>query len=509
MAIDKQLWEEKLALLSSWFYLGLLVYLLRHWSYDDPYITFRYTYNLVYRKEFAYNIGERILSTTSPFFAVLLAMPALFVDNIPLIASLVGCFALAASGFLFWRIGKIWGYSLLSWVGLILFPVFPLPISTLSSETPLYICAALLSFFLYEKGKYSLAFLATAFMVFFRPDGVILPIILFCHYCISQKKIPLFPIGIFLIINLIWWGFLWTYFGSPIPVTLFAKQQQGEMAISQKFFWGFFNVLKGYQKNPLYWLEAIFALSGVFSAVRKRHRSLILVGYTFLYFLAYSVLGVSRYFWYYAPLVPGFILMMGLGFQWFWDVSNRLTPGANRSVQIALLLIVGVMSVNQLIGVVRLSLNPDKRIRIYRDIGRWITQHTAPSAKIGALEIGVIGYYADRYMVDFAGLLQPEVAKIMSKTSTYEDTALFAISNYKPNYVVLHEGGFPKLEVTLENSCQKVKRFNGKNYGVTYNLSIYSCYYSAGGKEGERKSPMEVGALGELLIPGVGGIGFP
>ena len=509
MVFFKYIWDDKLAYLFSFFFLGFLIFFLRHWSYDDPYITYRYTYNLIYRKEFAYNVGERILSTTSPFFAVLLSVPALFIKNIPLIASLMGCFALAASGFILWNIGKIWQYSLLSWVGLILLPVFPLTVSTLSSETPLYICAGLLSFFFYEKGKYSLAFLASAIMVFFRPDGVILPTILFCHYFISQKKIPLLPVGIFLIINLIWWGFLWLYFGSPIPVTLFAKQQQGEMAISQKFFWGIFTILKGYQKNPLYWLEAVFALLGVIYAVTKQHRGLILVGYTLLYFLAYSLLGVSRYFWYYAPLVPGFILMIGFGFQWIWDLSNRLSPGAKRSLQVVLLLIVVMMAVNQMSGVVRLSLNPDKRIGIYRDIGRWINQHTNPFDKIGALEIGVIGYYADRYMVDFAGLLQPPVAKRMSRTSTYEDIALFAISNYKPNFIILHEGAFPKLEAKLQVNCQKVKRFIARNYGVTYNMRIYSCHYSAGGKEDERKSPMEVGALGKLFYIGAGGIGFP
>ncbi|NJM08474.1 hypothetical protein HC891_23265 [Candidatus Gracilibacteria bacterium] len=43
-------------------------------GYDDPYITFRYAQNLAEGAGYVYNVGERVQSTTTPLFTVLLAL---------------------------------------------------------------------------------------------------------------------------------------------------------------------------------------------------------------------------------------------------------------------------------------------------------------------------------------------------------------------------------------------------------------------------------------------------
>jgi hypothetical protein len=58
------------------------------------------------------------------------------------------------------------------------------------------------------------------------------------------------------------------------------------------------------------------------------------------------------------------------------------------------------------------------------------------------LEVGIIGYYARRPIIGFAGLIQPEVAKQMAPESTYDDTTLWAIENYHPDYLVIPAGWF-------------------------------------------------------------------
>ena len=42
---------------------------------------------------------------------------------------------------------------------------------------------------------------------------------------------------------------------------------------------------------------------------------------------------------------------------------------------------------------------------IYRAAGEWLQENTSPEDKVGAMEVGIIGYYARRPMVDFAGLI--------------------------------------------------------------------------------------------------------
>lgn len=98
------------------------------------------------------------------------------------------------------------------------------------------------------------------------------------------------------------------------------------------------------------------------------------------------------------------------------------------------------------------------------------------SAEVGTLEVGIIGYYAQRPMIDFAGLIQPEVAAQLTHNATYEDAALWAVSRYAPQYLVLHDGVFPRLEQGYTaDRCQPVKHFIGKDYGYSLDMTIYTC----------------------------------
>ena len=53
---------------------GILSILFSLWAYDDPFITYRYANNLSRGLGLVYNPGERLFSTTTPLFALLLAI---------------------------------------------------------------------------------------------------------------------------------------------------------------------------------------------------------------------------------------------------------------------------------------------------------------------------------------------------------------------------------------------------------------------------------------------------
>jgi hypothetical protein len=80
------------------------------------------------------------------------------------------------------------------------------------------------------------------------------------------------------------------------------------------------------------------------------------------------------------------------------------------------------------------------------DGGEWMRDHTPPHASVGTLEVGLIGYYSQRRMIDFAGLIQPQVSNQLTAQTTYEDAALWAVEPYRPGYLVLHNNLFPRLE---------------------------------------------------------------
>jgi hypothetical protein len=491
----------------------------RRWAYDDPFITYRYAYNLSHGLGFVYNPGERVLSTTTPLFTLLLAGFAPLWSNLPQLANLVGAFSLALGGLFIWMLARSWEAPWIGWSGLLLYPTFPLIISTLGSETPLYLALCLGAFAFYAAKRYRLTAVFAALAILTRPDGALVPALIGLDYLLrhtgafiptrirrigqtifhrrvdnvinspSDNGFPWQAILIFVCLTAAWFIFAWVYFGSPWPATLATKQHQGAMAISQRFAPGFWTVIQGYISNWFYWLEAGLALCGIIFIAWRARRWLLLLLWTGLYFLAYTILGVSRYYWYYAPLVPGFIVLIGAG---IWAVSrlgstsrhpassdpqSQPSPGERHSIFLAGALLI-VFAVLQIGDLWRLQDKLDQRAAIYHAVGIWLQKNTPPVARIGSLEVGIIGYYARRPMIDFAGLIQPDVAAQLTADTTYDDAALWAIDHYRPDYLVLNKGQFPALQAGyLAQNCEVIKRFPGQGYGYPGSLLIYSCPY--------------------------------
>ncbi len=471
------------------------VYLLssyNSWAYDDPFITYRYAENLRNGLGFVYNSGEKILSTTTPLFTLILALFSYLWSDLPQLANVLGVFGLVFGGIFLWDFSHTMKYPVVGWAGLLLYPTFPLLVATLGSETPLYLAICLGIFTFYARSRYPLAGLFGALAILMRPDGLLVVVILGIDYILRVRHAVSWKVIVLLIVPaLLWFLFAWFYFGDPLPITLATKQQQGNMAISQKFSPGIFTIAQYFFIRWHYWIEAIVAIIGLVYVGWKARQWLVFLIWPVLYFIAYSLLGVSRYFWYYAPLVPGFVVLVGLGVvaicRWVKIVYERqsgilidnvqgVDVGVRLNLRFAgfLILFFLVFQVNDLSDARMFS---DTRFGIYRAAGEWLQENTSPEDKVGAMEVGIIGYYARRPMVDFAGLIQPEVAEILTQNTTYEDAAIWAAGKYRPRYIVLASGMYPYLEgEIISNHCNLNARLSGKQYGYSNDMDIYSCY---------------------------------
>lgn len=483
----------------------LLAFLFKSRSYDDPYITYRYADNIRRGVGFVYNRGEHVQSTTTPLFTLLLAGFSSVWGDLPHLANLIGAISLAASGLLLWKLAVTWDAPWAGFAGLVLYPLFPLGITTIGSETPLYIAFCLGAFVAYTRRRTTLAAVCAALAALTRPDGLLVGVILAIDFTFRLihpqdeartapynrrvASIPWKAIGLFLIILLPWFLFAWIYFGSPLPATLAAKQQQGAMAVSQRFAGGFLTVL-GWYKTWRYELEAALAVLGLVFVIGRARKWLLFLAWPVLYFVAFSILGVSRYFWYYAPLVPGFILLGGVGIQAIARISinhvlprgrlvsvfqklyDRLQINFGRSLSLAIFLLLVIAQARDLTHLQ----SPDPRVAIYRAAGEWLAAYTPTNAVVGALEVGILGYYARRPMVDFAGLIQPEVAAKLTGGSNYEYAAIWTVEFFHPRYLVLFPGDFPQLEAGyVAQFCRLDKSFSGQTFGFSKDLSIYEC----------------------------------
>jgi hypothetical protein len=448
----------------------------RQWGYDDPFITYRYADNLRAGLGFVYNPGERVLSTTTPLFALVLALVGAVWDDLPTLANLIGALSLSAGGLVLWDLGKSWRTPAVGWAGLLLYPTFPLLVSTLGSETPLYLALCLGAIAAYARKRYGWVAVLAAGAVLARPDGILVPALLVIHFLLRRRgDLPWRGILTFLAITGLWFAFAWAYFGSPLPATLLAKQHQGLMTISQRFAPGLIRVLQGYATAWPWGVEAVLIVLGLFGLVRWARPWLLLLAWSMAYFAAYSLLGVTSYFWYYAPLVPGAIVVCGLGLHTLARLLSRMSWSQVLAFAPAVLVV--LLALAQAGALDQMRQAPDRRVAIYQDVGRWLSGNTPPGSTVGSLEVGIIGFYARRPMVDFAGLIQPEVARQLQKQTTYDDAALWATRHYLPNYLVVRDGSLPKLEEeAASGGCRPVQRFAGSAYGFGGDMSVYACY---------------------------------
>jgi hypothetical protein len=449
--------------------------------YDDPFITYRYAANLANGLGFIYNAGEHVQSTTTPLFTLLLASLTWLGGEqtpLPFVAHVIGALSLGLGGLIIWRLGHVWKTPWAGWTGLLLYPIFPLVVITLGSETPLYISLCLGTILLYTKQRYYGAAILAALAILTRPDGILIALVLAGHYLLLVRKaIPWKAVLVFLLITGAWALFAWLYFGSVLPVTLVAKQQQMNIANTERFSAGFLTVLQWFDQWP-YWLALAVAILGTIAIFWKGRPWLILLLWTIIYFLGYSLLGVSRYFWYYAPLVPGFLALMGLGVEALQDTLKKawtfLRMKQSKGIYLVPLSLIIFFILAQFVSLWNLNQLPDPRSELYQKAGDWLAKNTPTTINVGTLETGIIGYYSQRPMIDFTGLLYPDVAANIQAGSSYEDSARYVIDHYHPDVLVMQRGLYPTLEEEyVSKYCRSMITFQDQAFA--YPIVIYNC----------------------------------
>jgi hypothetical protein len=77
---------------------------------------------------------------------------------------------------------------------------------------------------------------------------------------------------------------------------------------------------------------------------------------------------------------------------------------------------------------------------------RWIKGNTANDTLVAAHDIGALGYFSDREIVDLAGLVSPEVIPYIRDQEKLTDYLL----QVKPDYLVTFPSWYPDITEELE-----------------------------------------------------------
>ena len=408
--------------------------------FDDAYITYRYARNLAGGRGFVYNPGQAVLGTTAPLYGLLLSLLNLTGVDIPQASHLLSVISWAVSALLLDRIGRAIRNEALGLLAAALVATCPLFLQVLGMETNLTIAVALGAVYLYLVNRTHLAFLLAALATWMRPDYALLTVILGAAYVWEHRALPWREGVIFVATLLPWLLFAQVFYGSVLPNSLYAKAGQGLKPLLGGTEFGTFGpglmrlASDLYAVNKLYLLVVLFGFAGLVEALRSRPRWLIVVAWGVLYGISYILLAVIPFHWYYPPIWPSVALLTASGIIASARFLTHLKPHLHiTSGGWAFLLSILVL-IPQLDALWHSHMpNPTPYYRGYVAVAEWLRMNTPPEASVAMTEIGIIGYYSDRPVVDTMGIVSPAM---VGKLHTWNQTVLYALTRYWPDYAV-------------------------------------------------------------------------
>jgi len=447
-------------------------------TYDDALITYRYAYNVASGVGFVYNPGEWFLSTTAPLYGLLLGCIGFLVgpNSIPLISAVISGLSLALTGAALYRYGQLHRQALCGLLAGLFFVANPLLLATFGGEMLFQVALIAWALVLYRLDRTLSSALLLALATLTRPDGLLAAVVIGVHFLVTRRRIPWREAACTVIILLPFVLLAWAVYGSPLPATLGAKLAQRDSGLWHTFGKGMFEWLRAFTvqgSSPVFPLlpaapnairYILFVALGLPALVLFRFW-LLPLAWVLLYLLAYQALNVPFYHWYIVPAVFGLMICAASGVAGVvaaatyacgrfltghpipddrsakvvkaseHDLLSHL-PAAKLNAALGafalLLLLPGIVA--QLGDVQRLALQPDPAEEQYQRTGQWLAANTPLGSSVGYFEIGYLGYYAQRPIVDPLGLLDPLIVPHVARRDF-----TWAYERYRPTYIVQNQ----------------------------------------------------------------------
>jgi hypothetical protein len=411
---------------------------LAGWAPDDFFITYRYAHNFARGDGFVFNPGERVFGSTDPGLGLLLgALNALTGLPVPLLGSAVFALSLVGIAAVLLIEGRRRGHLIEPLLGGSLLVSCAYFWANQGAAMPLAALLLVSAALLAARFPAAAGLLAGA-AAWVRPDAGLGVALLTLILLWAGKRVPwrfVLTAGVVVAAGI---GLAWIYYGSPLPNTFGAKT---DMAAATPGSWS----------GLRFWLRAaapihrhfgaewpavlIAAAAGCWPLAARGGRSgrlLALFGLAIA--VAYPLLGVPFFAWYILPC----LLAVIYGLAWFAGAAGAL---ASRAPRLRPLLAAGVFALLAF-STFRTGWSflrgfaPAPYLQSYRQGAEWIRASSAPEASIAYVEIGVLGYYSERPILDLMGLVTP-----WARPYVVRNDLLGALRERPTDFVLFHTRG--------------------------------------------------------------------
>jgi len=408
-------WAALAAAIAGWLGDGAL---------DDFFITYRYADNLARGRGFVFNPGERVFGTTAPGFGLLLAAAhRLSAVSISWLGALSTGAALVAIAWLLLREGIRRGRAAEAALGGTLAVGCTWAWGCRGAEAPVAL-ALLLAAATAAGRRPILAGILAGAAVWVRPDAALGAGLLALVLVAERSGRPPWRYAA-AVAATVGAGLLaaWLAFGTVVPNTWEAKRLEVAWAPSaQGTAWDWWQPGAALFPRHLGGGWALLLALGLAGQVlmlwRGGRAGRLLAAYGLALALVYPFLGTPFAGWYVIP--PILAVLYGLAFLLGSLARLALAPAlrgaalrgpALRAAAAAAAVGLAALTLPPYLATawrwLAASGQPGIHFRGYRDAGLYLRARLPPEARIAALEVGTLAYFADRPVDDLLGLVSP------------------------------------------------------------------------------------------------------
>jgi len=426
----------------------------RNYQVDDALIYLRYVRNFYDGYGLVYNPGDRFNGLTSPLFTYVILIASWAIRDYQ--ASLIACSAVFMSiasiysGMLFSKTKLEQLFTSLTVGSLGYFYL------TFGMETPLFLMLIVLSLYLH-KLESDFFVICITLLTITRSERVFLAAPMLISFLLIHRRLPktryLVVAALIFLTPLLVNHF---YYGRFLPETGGAKLLQGKSGYWSDMLhpdWNFF-FLGGKPLSPWYLMLPAY---GMFILARNVEAILGLVFLSFLAFF-YGYFSIPSYFWYYSPFVLFLALFSCRGIFRIKELCLMQGWSSDRAFAGICLFVFVFHAYTRIIFPY-----PGGRHESYAKIGEWLKENTVETASIGMVEIGTVGWYSQRSVIDILGLVNRYNAEYIGQRDLYG-----WLTHYRPDFILRHEPRWTWEESTklLEDSgaYTMVDSFNYPGY---------------------------------------------
>lgn len=421
---------------------------------DDAWIHQTYARSLAIRGEWEFLPGQPSAGSTSPLWTILLA-PGFWIGAAPLVwAFFAGWLVLSALGLFGMRIHHrltLSSKAVALAAGIFLCLEWHLVWAAASGmETLLFALIVLVVFdlLLAQQKRWLLLGLFSGLSIWIRPDGLtLLGPVFFCAFFERpdwRSRIRAFVViaGGAVVCLLPYLFFNQSLSGALWPNTFFAKQAEYAVLLQTPF------VNRAMQQFGLVLIgPGMILLPGflltLVRSVRGRNWSVLameiwLLGFLLLYATRLPV--TYQHGRYVIPAMPVYFLL-GLAGMTGW-VKLRETRRWRRVIGRTWVLSLGFVLITfWFVGAQAYARDVAVIESEMVAAAKWIERNTEPASLIAAHDIGALGYFGDRRLVDLAGLVSPQVIPFMRDEGQLAEF----LDEQGVNYLMTFPGWYPQL----------------------------------------------------------------